>query len=235
MKQLEELSLELVIPECITCNLYEKVRVNKRCKSCSFKCGSDGAATGKNFLDYNIKIDLPKSHYFYFIYHKELNWKFPVLPDLDLYNKSKSTHKKWNWIIHHEDLNHSNDSKWNLILLINTEHHYIHILNKNPMDNLNYDFSKTIRCKYKERYKKGLNLDLNKNKYYATIDKLNSLLDGIYQINKSFCIDFGYTSPYNLWYSINSIIKNNEISNITLLNNGKENSAKRWFLKKLKK
>ncbi len=225
--------LKIVKNECITCDVILRHKNKNRCRPCLFKIGADGAETGKIFKEYRVELGIPKSRFFYFAYNTELNWEYPELPDVDIFENKKEGRVKWHWVIHHEDGDHSNDNKWNLCLLLNTEHHTIHNLERNPMDGIKRDdFIKIIRKKYKERYIQNKNLDKNKVKYYKMIDWLNSISKGEYILNKKICDKLNYTEPFSLKYGINSAIVNNEVNNIFLKHNGKENSARRWILLK---
>jgi len=219
--------------KCINCNIYDKKEKNERCTSCFFKIGSDGAETSKILYNtlYKIPIGIPKPKLFYFLYYPELNFSFPTLPNVDLFGNEKYNRKKWNWVIHHEDGNHYNDNIWNLILLLNIEHHIIHSKERNPMDNVNKSiFKQTIRNKYKQRYNQQKYLDKNKNKYYDMLTWLDSLIPGKYVINKEISEKLNYHENYNLKYGIDSAIKNNEINNISLVDNGSKGKHKRWII-----
>jgi len=125
--------------DCVSCNVVNKKNNNERCNNCIFVIyANDRPVINKNIRrKYNLPL-LTKSYFYYLLYHPELNWKLPNLPMRDYLGNYSYDKKNWFWVIHHEDLNHFNDSKWNLILMLNTEHSYLHMTNlgdNHPMKN----------------------------------------------------------------------------------------------------
>ena len=112
---------------CITCDLKDHYHNNTKCKSCIFV--ADRITKGDFVVSSKFTPEgfdsVKKHHFFYFMYYPELNFKFPKLPEYDLYGKC-SKFNNWYWVIHHEDGNHLNDSENNLVLLLNHEHHKLH-------------------------------------------------------------------------------------------------------------
>ena len=76
------------IKKCSSCDLKKKIKNKNVCAKCDFKFGRDGA--------YHTKNNISKSHLFYFLYHPELNFKFPELPEKDFLGteKRKPNHKE---------------------------------------------------------------------------------------------------------------------------------------------
>ena len=144
----------LIKPECVTCS-------KQVCKNCNFVKGHN-LQTGKLFKKIGVPLGLEKCKLFYFIYYPELNWKFPILPEYDFLNNNKHS-KQFNWVIHHEDGNHHNDNKWNLILCLNTEHRHFHNLTNHPMKNIESrkKLSKTISNITQEKIKDGTHNFIN--------------------------------------------------------------------------
>jgi hypothetical protein len=107
--------------ECGPCHIKEKIETNTQCENCNFALGRDGAYLKEN----KLKLKITKSHLFYFLIYPELNFKFPPLPIEDFFgNKRKG--KMWRWELHHEDGNHWNDVSWNMILVLKSEHMFLH-------------------------------------------------------------------------------------------------------------
>ena len=227
---------KILFEKCVICDIRKAHKEKTRCKPCMFKIGSDGAETSSILKNHNneIEIGIPKPRFFYFLHHPELNWNFPPLPTHDLYG-NETTGNEW-WNIHHEDGNHCNDDIWNLVLLLNTEHHRIHAFERNPMDNVDIEqFKILIRDKYKERYLNNKNLDKNKIKYYKMIDWLNNIENGEYTLNYDLCKLLNYKEPYSLRIGINSAIENNEVQDMKLKHNGKRGWISKWVLIKEQK
>ncbi len=220
----------LLKDECIYCSI-EKKKSNIRCTDCNFKIGADGLEGGRKFKPFGL-YTYPKSHIFYFLYYPELNFKFPCIPTIDYIGNTKDSHMRWHWVIHHEDGNHNNDNIWNLILLINTEHHYLHIKQFNPMNNKDIllKHSSTIRRKFNNRFLSGEYLDENNIKFFKMRDYISNLSPGKYKINQTLSKFLGYCETNSLRIGIQSIIKNNDISNIKLIHNKKCGCASKWNL-----
>ncbi len=143
--------LELIKPECVSCNFNKRTR----CNNCNFVKGHN-LQTGKTFKKIGIPIGLEKSKLFYYLYHSELNWKLPNIPEYDFIGNHKST-RQFHWVLHHEDCNHFNDNEWNLILCLNTEHKYFHNLENHPMKNIHtrQKISKTNSIISNQKIKNG--------------------------------------------------------------------------------
>ncbi len=139
--------------ECVTCNVVSKKHDNTRCNDCCFAIYADDypVINSKIRKKYELPL-LTKSHFYYLSYHPELSWKLPILPEKDYLENWKYKKKKWFWVIHHEDMNHFNDSEWNLLLLLNTEHSYLHMTelgNLHPMKNP--DVAKKVSNTHKKK------------------------------------------------------------------------------------
>lgn len=111
--------------ECEKC----KVLYTNRCNDCNFAIEGGRPYTGSKFKYAGINKRIGKHYLFYFLNNPHLNFKLPPLPDYDLYGNYRYNYKRWEWHLHHEDGNELNDSEWNLILLLNTEHAIIHSQN----------------------------------------------------------------------------------------------------------
>jgi len=121
------------INKCSTCDVIHKHCNKIKCNNCYFNVDINNGEIYTSFKLrslFNIR-DMRKHHFFYFLYHPELNWKFPNIPMKDL--NENLTSKTDHWVIHHEDENHYNDLEWNLILLLNSEHSRYHKIKNNPM------------------------------------------------------------------------------------------------------
>jgi len=105
--------------DCVSCNLKNKTDI---CDDCIFWCCRDDAYLKKEYI--NIKIS--KTYLFYFLYHPELNFTLPSLPLEDYLGNKMNESSMWRWELHHEDGNHWNDEKWNLLLVLNSEHIHLH-------------------------------------------------------------------------------------------------------------
>jgi len=135
---------------CVTCNRHERRSRKTICKKCPFSFNSASTAgagsrvgCGAIFSKYGI-IDpgnVGKCWFFYFMYYPDLQFKFPDLPFRDYlgnYNKFKIPFnilderiKQFRWIMHHWNGLDWDDRVWNLMLVLNTEHGYIHgLLNR---------------------------------------------------------------------------------------------------------
>lgn len=125
---------------------------NNRCKECPFIFNSapkkgEGCriGCGARFLKYGIinPRNVGKCQFFYFMYYKQLQFKLPDTPFRDYlgnYNDEKippgvfidsDNTRQFMWIIHHWNGLWWDDRVWNLMLVLNTEHGYIHgLLNR---------------------------------------------------------------------------------------------------------
>ena len=130
------------IPGCWKCNVHVMSSEGRQCKCCPFVFNSRGATSrsrvypGKEFKKYGWTFGQKygKSHFFYFMYHPWANCQLPALPQVDLLGNIKATldsngriisgrgTKKFQWHLHHINGNYWDDSYFNLLLCLNTEH-----------------------------------------------------------------------------------------------------------------
>lgn len=150
---------------CVTCNMHERRSRGNRCKKCPFnfkstepengsKVGmgakfkpfikvytgavnSDGSREVRDCTLDDI-VEIGKCQFFYFMYHPELEWEFPPLPDMDSLGnirkgselaktcKDKKKLKTFMDTIHHNNTIWHDDRYFNLTHTINTEHGSIH-------------------------------------------------------------------------------------------------------------
>jgi len=130
------------IPGCYRCNVHLMDLEGRLCRGCPFCFNSriEGKRSrvypGKEFkrFGWNFGQRYGKHHFFWFMYHPWANCQFPEYPDEDLLgNKiaivdsngrkiSGDGTKKFLWHIHHLNGNYWDDSPWNLLLCLNTEH-----------------------------------------------------------------------------------------------------------------
>lgn len=142
---------KLLKDTCPTCRKVE------RCYDCPFVKGRGGELfTGPKMGIMNI----PKYYLYYFLYRPELNFEFPILPEVDSKGISKDKYKYWRWEIHHKNFNHWDDNPENLELLLCIEHRRIHgkqsPINSSFWYNTKYKKSKISRSeKLKEKGKEG--------------------------------------------------------------------------------
>ena len=216
---------------CISCNYYIALKYG-RCDNCPFVTGGFvRQQSGKILNNYGIPYGVGKPHIYYFLHYPELNWNLPNLPDVDYNGRNKNSYKHWHWVIHHEDKNHYNDNKWNLILLLNTEHNHIHMINDNPMkskitrDKFSIITSKIQRQKVKEGTHNFItNHPMNDPEIRngRKTKKVLKLQDWIIKLNKSVEINsqlatqFGYHDSYSIRCSIQKILNRLEIKDIIL-------------------
>ena len=115
---------------CVCCNLHYMRSSKQRCKDCPFifnsSHGNDATkiSPGSKFS----KLGIPgaekygKYHLFYFLYYPELNFTLPPIPEKDLFDNL--TTNTTQWIVHHINGFNWDDTIWNLMLVLNTEHNY---------------------------------------------------------------------------------------------------------------
>lgn len=120
----------LLKEDCVTCNRSEKRINGSMCKDCPFYSGKLNSL----FKSFGIERRLEKHHVYFFIYHPELNWELPKIPEKDLLGNKKED-KKLRWDFHHINRNHFDDRKENILLCLNSEHTYYHDKIYNPMSN----------------------------------------------------------------------------------------------------
>ena len=121
----------LLKKQCVICDVSEKRMHGIRCKKCPFVFNTQDTnskrarvGTGAKFYKYGVPKDTGKHQFYYFLYYPELNFEYPPVPEIDLYdNVNPGT---WRWIIHHLNGNHFDDRIWNLLLVLNTEHGKLH-------------------------------------------------------------------------------------------------------------
>jgi hypothetical protein len=129
-------------PGCYKCNVHLMYLEGRMCSDCpfSFNSRAENKRTrvypGKKFKRYgwNFGQKYGKHTFFYFMYHPWMNCKFPEYPDEDLLGNRIATldergrkisgdgTKRFLWHIHHLNGNYWDDSPWNLLLCLNTEH-----------------------------------------------------------------------------------------------------------------
>lgn len=127
----------LLKPECITCNTHEiYMDMSKQCIGCNLSMNginqgnkdsdncSSRPALRSVFKKYGIlKPERVGKHQLYFFLHNlYLNFKYPELPDFDIFGNKKND--KWLYHLHHINGNFFDDRKENLILLLATEHKF---------------------------------------------------------------------------------------------------------------
>lgn len=125
----------LLKKDCIMCNLTLRKAAFCICKDCPFIFSSrtnkennpnttrTRTGCGKPFRKYGINWAMGKERLFYFLYHPELDFEWPPLPEYDTLG-NHHTEKKFMWAIHHINGLYWDDSPWNLLLCLNTEHGY---------------------------------------------------------------------------------------------------------------
>ena len=145
------------VPGCPRCNVYMMYLEGRLCKGCPFKLCSGAVSKhqkgkkrlrpypGEKFKKYgwNFGQKYGKHTFFYFMYHPWMNCKFPPYPEEDLLGQGiailnergekisdDTTTKKFQWHIHHWNGNYWDDSPWNLLLCLNTEHGLFEAENK---------------------------------------------------------------------------------------------------------
>ena len=129
--------LETMEDDCRICDHAKRKLEGKLCNNCCMRSNSSydekrrRVYPGAIFKQFGL-INLPamgKHMFFYFLDHEELDFTYPVIPDKDLienvnrdvYPNAKNK-KYFLWHIHHENEEYWNDSKYNLMLCLNTEH-----------------------------------------------------------------------------------------------------------------
>lgn len=225
--------LEFIKQQCITCNIVEKIKNKDRCDNCIFVMNNQVVV--KKDFEINQLRNISKSHFFYFLHYPHLNYIYPDLPEVDFLGTKRGDRKRWWWEIHHEDGNHWNDNKWNIILILNTEHQYLHRLHYyNPMKDLFVISS--IKKRNKEKIQNGTYHGIVKptltygKKYKKVKSWLLKIKPEVYEINKELSNYFGYSEPYSLRACLQTIV-NKESLNIAFFNNGENTINKKWFLK----
>jgi hypothetical protein len=124
--------------ECVDCNLHIRRIENNICSNCNFGFNTQYATKrgrvcpSSIFRKYGVlNPDYMGKHKLYYLLHyPELNFELPHLPDEDLFGNTSSD-KKFVWHIHHLNREYWNDSIWNLLLCLNTEHNQFDALWKN--------------------------------------------------------------------------------------------------------
>ena len=122
--------LRHIKPECATCD-----EITTKCDDCPFLIHGGEFMGGTPFTGTPAHY-MYKQHIMYFSYYPELNFTFPELPEYDFLGIHRSQRACWRWELHHEDGNHYNDSVWNTVLVLHTEHRSIHWTLDNPNDRL---------------------------------------------------------------------------------------------------
>jgi hypothetical protein len=194
---------KLIKDECKTC----KINTNNRCVDCNFILnGNRNIYVGKEIRKLGVPL-IEKHKFYYFLYNPELNWKFPLLPDFDYNEKYIKNMKQLFWVVHHEDGNHYNDNKWNLILMLNNEHQQLHRLEKPYIKNPIY------------KYEKVKNLELF----------LTNITEGLHLIDKQLIKNFNYSRTDKFINGVRSIIKRIN-KDVFLIHNNKNGGHRKWFL-----
>lgn len=212
-----------IVDECKICDVITKHKNKQKCSHCIFVAdiNSNQVYTNGVLKQFGIR-PLRKHHFFFFIYHPELQWKFPLISSYDLEGNKTRENEYWN--IHHEDCNHLNDNKWNLILLFNSEHVRFHRTINNPMDNP--DVVEKIRnfqrMNSRRKIKDGTHLFITNNPVlnfshpvYKQTNKVKEWLDidhGIVQVDKKLANQFGYSERYMLTNVIEKIIREYDLN-----------------------
>lgn len=133
---------------CCICNLHERRSKKQRCEKCPFIFDSASEAgsgsrvgMGADFEKYGFpqwwrSKNGGKCQFFWYLYHTESNWEYPILPEIDslenINNFGKEDDdnnpkfKTFMWIIHHVNGLPWDDRFWNLLLMLNTEHTALH-------------------------------------------------------------------------------------------------------------
>ncbi len=216
---------------CIDCN-YSLASKYGKCIDCPFVC-SDRQQSGKYLNKFGIPYGMGKHHIYYFLYYPELNWNFPTIPNSDYNENLKHNYKHWHWTIHHENGNYYNDNKWNLVLLINTEHNQIHMTKNNPMNSkiVREKFAITTSMIQRNKILQGThNFITNHPMNYPEIrngrksKKTKDLQNWIENlefnkpviINSELTTKFNYCGPYSLRCSIQRILNRLQLKDIQL-------------------
>jgi len=134
------------IPGCHKCNVHLMSLEERQCPDCPFSFTSRYGTLkmkrrcrvypGKKFKKYgwNFGQKYGKHTFFFFMYYPWMNCQFPPYPQKDLLGIRIATldengrkisgdgTKKFQWHIHHINGNYWDDSIWNLLLCLNTEH-----------------------------------------------------------------------------------------------------------------
>ena len=121
---------------CVCCNLHYMRSSKLRCKECPFVFnsthGNDASkiSPGSKFKQYGIPdaTKFGKYHLYYFLYYPELNFEYPSIPQVDMFGNE--TTRNIIWIIHHINGFNWDDTIWNLLLVLNTEHNYFEQMTK---------------------------------------------------------------------------------------------------------
>jgi hypothetical protein len=238
--------LDKLQKECSECDIITKHKQKNKCHDCYFNVDihSNSAYTNKKITNnFNIKA-LRKHHFHFFIYNMNLNFKLPKKPKIDL--EGNIVKENDHWVIHHEDENHLNDSNWNLILLLHSEHSRLHRYIYNPMKDKN--ISDKVSLYQKENNRKKIedgshlfirNNPINDKENHPVYKKMNNVTDWLYSLKENFIIDkklanfFGYTERYMLTTTIENIIskKNINIEIIKELTKGTSGRISKVYIK----
>ena len=134
----------LLKPECTYCNLVEMDLDNRICSDCNFGFNSKynnertRVCCTKHFRKYGLKKNLyqhvGKHQLYFFLYHPELNFKFPQFPDTDMFGRPQKD--TWKWHIHHIKKYYI-DTKKDLLLCLITEHKFFEKYKMLSLDEMN--------------------------------------------------------------------------------------------------
>jgi hypothetical protein len=125
-------------PECVICNIDEKLWQKKRCKGCLFIKNSAPSKGKPSRVGLSMKLrkfgltkkqcqNLGKCHLFQYLYHPELNFQPPPKPEFDRYgNRVLEGH---NYNLHHKNGSNFDDRDENQEWTLPTEHPRIELEN----------------------------------------------------------------------------------------------------------
>jgi len=119
----------LITEECVNCNLHTRRLEDNICFDCHFGFNTrynskrSRVCPSSDFKKYGLLKPgtMGKHKLYYFLHYPQLNFELPDLPDVDLFGNTSSK-KTFIWHIHHLNREYWNDSPWNLLLCLNTEH-----------------------------------------------------------------------------------------------------------------
>lgn len=153
---------------CVVCNRHERRSRKTICKKCPFCFNSspkkgEGSRVGCGAVFSKCGLvdagNIGKSQFFYFLYYQMLSFNLPDLPVVDYLGNFNSNKlpincdvdpekvKNFTWILHHINSYYWDDRVWNLLLVVNTEHGYIH-----GLDNREYQPWKLIQERTRTAY-----------------------------------------------------------------------------------
>lgn len=163
---------------CAVCNLHEMRNPSVRCKECPFVFSSISkkgkrarVGMGAKFLKYGFSKQWinkmgGKCQFYFFIFRPGLNFQYPPLPQQDAlgnYNQDNLPDfevdseriKELNWHVHHSNGVWYDDRPWNLILMLNTDHGFLHGMGKIHHESWRRGYNQSIKNILKEWRKGG--------------------------------------------------------------------------------